>query len=969
MSTHVAQWQWSTGYNSTLSFFTFYGNYMYFPNTSSNKIVQTNLDGTIVNASWASINSPISCIVYNNYLYVTEYNGGNVKQIFINKDGSSGAISTFATGFSNPVTCVVATVNNIDYLFVMNFSSRMISKLSLTSNKSNDQMNWASVPSDSYSMDVYNGNLYIANNGGGKIIQINLLIPTTRNNNWASGTQGVTYPVGLVISNGYLYVSNNSGGQQWINKISLTKPDTNYLSNWITGIPTPVGMAKDDDNFLYVLSQNQSIYKINYSLLDNPFWSSEVYNSGVRNAFYFTFAEDGYCYFPVGLSIIQTKPDGTIVDRNWITFDNQNFPTSACVAVNGYLYCGCYQTVTRISLSDKSIIYSWASLEANSGGKQILTDGTYLYVGCGFAGIVTRINISTRSSSSSSGSDIIARSPEGDIYYSDGGLRISKNNSLFVTLPAADYRTNIYTRGLCVVGSYLYVTRFIESQNYELIGGRIYQISLSNPSVIFIFQDNVIGVKTLTYYNDYLYAFGGYGGYIGKYYLAEIPNDPYWSNSTEFNGNLSGLTFDGIYAYYADTGNNRIIKLNLNGTINTLNWALPGTNPQCSVVYNGYLYVTNSGGSAITQILISNPTVINRNWASVPPNCGGIVVYGDLLNPALYVASYQNGTISKIPINIDNTAGTLTTVITGLNNPLQMVVDKTYLYVANSGNNTISKIILSNPPAVVNYNWASLINTNNGLSYPSGLIISNGYLYVSNLNNNTISQILLYNPSVYNTIWKKSIDGLNGPSGLGTNGKYLYVSIVSSSPQSIGRYLLPIGPPIPPPCFKKDTKILTDKGYIPVQYLRKGDLVKTLRNEYKAIEMIGKKYISHDASQERSKIQLFICRREKYPELFEDLILTGCHSLLVDKFTSDEQREKTIKTNGDIYITDNKYRLPAYADEKADIYELSGIYAVYHLALENEDYYMNYGIYANGLLAETCSRRFLKEYSGMNMID
>ena len=30
-------------------------------------------------------------------------------------------------------------------------------------------------------------------------------------------------------------------------------------------------------------------------------------------------------------------------------------------------------------------------------------------------------------------------------------------------------------------------------------------------------------------------------------------------------------------------------------------------------------------------------------------------------------------------------------------------------------------------------------------------------------------------------------------------------------------------------CFKEDSKILTDKGYIPIQDLRKGDLVKTLK--------------------------------------------------------------------------------------------------------------------------------------------
>ena len=33
-----------------------------------------------------------------------------------------------------------------------------------------------------------------------------------------------------------------------------------------------------------------------------------------------------------------------------------------------------------------------------------------------------------------------------------------------------------------------------------------------------------------------------------------------------------------------------------------------------------------------------------------------------------------------------------------------------------------------------------------------------------------------------------------------------------------------------------------------------------------------------------------------------------------------------------------------------------------------KDYFMNYGIYANGLLVETCSKRYLKELSKMDLL-
>jgi uncharacterized protein YjbI with pentapeptide repeats len=171
------------------------------------------------------------------------------------------------------------------------------------------------------------------------------------------------------------------------------------------------------------------------------------------------------------------------------------------------------------------------------------------------------------------------------------------------------------------------------------------------------------------------------------------------------------------------------------------------------------------------------------------------------------------------------------------------------------------------------------------------------------------------------------------------------------------------------PCFKEDTKILTIQGYKLIQDLRKGDLVKTLKHDYKPIDMIGKREIYHPASKERIKDQLYKCSQENYPEIFEPLIITGCHSILVDNFTSEEQKQKVIEVNGNTYVTDNKYRLPACADPRASVYETVGIYTIYHLALENDDYYMNYGVYANGLLVETCSKRYLKELSNMTLIE
>jgi hypothetical protein len=166
-------------------------------------------------------------------------------------------------------------------------------------------------------------------------------------------------------------------------------------------------------------------------------------------------------------------------------------------------------------------------------------------------------------------------------------------------------------------------------------------------------------------------------------------------------------------------------------------------------------------------------------------------------------------------------------------------------------------------------------------------------------------------------------------------------------------------------CFKENSQILTPSGYKLIQELKAGDLVKTSQNGYKPIYKIGYAEITHPCSEERIKDQLYKCSSENYPELFEDLVITGCHNILVDSFKDEKEREEAKKINSvkdeDVYITENKYRLPACVDERTTVYEVKGDHKIYHFALENEDNYMNYGVYANGLLVETTSKRFMDE--------
>lgn len=50
-----------------------------------------------------------------------------------------------------------------------------------------------------------------------------------------------------------------------------------------------------------------------------------------------------------------------------------------------------------------------------------------------------------------------------------------------------------------------------------------------------------------------------------------------------------------------------------------------------------------------------------------------------------------------------------------------------------------------------------------------------------------------------------------------------------------------------------------------------------------------------------------------------------------------------------------------FLNKNADPYLIGGVYTVYHIALENNDKNANYGIFANGLLVETCSIDYIKK--------
>jgi hypothetical protein len=237
-------------------------------------------------------------------------------------------------------------------------------------------------------------------------------------------------------------------------------------------------------------------------------------------------------------------------------------------------------------------------------------------------------------------------------------------------------------------------------------------------------------------------------------------------------------------------------------------------------------------------------------------------------------------------------------------------------------------------------------------------VIAYGSSYVINEN------IYIGNTSPY-TRWRIAVVlGDTAPTGTYNNGfDLLTLGLAQTS-----YYLYPSAP-----CFLEGTKVLClvddVKTYIPIETIKQGTQVLTSRDGFKKVVHIGKGNIQNPENSERTENRLYECTPEKYPELTENLHITGCHSILVDNI-SDTQREQTIKHLGKIFVTDKKYRLMACIDERCEPWNKPGSYTIWHLALENIDERMNYGIYVNGgLLVETCSINFLKKNSNMTLIE
>jgi sugar lactone lactonase YvrE len=288
-----------------------------------------------------------------------------------------------------------------------------------------------------------------------------------------------------------------------------------------------------------------------------------------------------------------------------------------------------------------------------------------------------------------------------------------------------------------------------------------------------------------------------------------------WSGSADGTGSAArfcvpyGITTDGTNLYVADTYNNTIRTIVIStGAVTTLAGTLgsgsaDGTgsaarfwDPRGITTDGTNVYVTDRRNGTVRQIVISTGVVTTLAGTYYFPV--GITTDGT----NLYVADTFNHTIRKIVIS----TGAVTTFAgsggygsadgTGsaasFHSPSGITTDGTNLYVADTDNHTIRKIVIATSVVTTFAGAAGSSGSADGtgsvarFDSPYGIATDGTNLYVADTFNQTIRQIVISTGSVTTLAgsagWFGWADGtgsaarFQSPSGITTDGTNLYVT-------------------------------------------------------------------------------------------------------------------------------------------------------------------------------------------------
>ena len=501
---------------------------------------------------------------------------------------------------------------------------------------------WATENLDYPSQMVnYDGYMYVGNWSSNTIIKISLTDPSD-NQTWVT----TPYPISsLTIYNGYLYVSNYFNGG--IGQISLTDPSTDYNFNWaVTGDNNPIGLAIYD-GYLYVAIENiDSILKIN--LLTG---SSEVF-ADTGNFPQYLIIHDGYIYVTnyddstIG-QISLTRPDISN-NQGWAS---TGYNPEGLGIYDGYIYVANYDdyTIGKISLTDPNGDNNQYWLETHDAPLCILISNSYMYYDMPDYNIISRYYMLDIPDWTSTGNYAV------DLVISGGYIYVSNNNDdtiskISLSDPSGDsnlsWVPNCKTpHGLDIYGDYIYV-----ANGYDGTIGKISLIDPSgdnNQSWAATENSNIRGIK-IDSSGEYIYVASAGASSITRIKL----NDP---NSIVNNWAITGtyptgLVIDGDYIYVSNQNSSTIGRISLtdpsgNNNQDWVTFPIVYT-PSGLLIINGYMYVMNSNDYSIAKINLIDP-MINSLWTNTLYYSYGIKCD----NSYLYTANTYYNNISRFVLS------------------------------------------------------------------------------------------------------------------------------------------------------------------------------------------------------------------------------------------------------------------------------------------------------------------------------
>jgi hypothetical protein len=375
---------------------------------------------------------------------------------------------------------------------------------------------------------------------------------------------------------------------------------------------------------------------------------------------------------------------------------------------------------------------------------------------------------------------------------------------------------------------------------------------------------------------------------------------------------------------------------------------------------------------------------VSATWASDPYSTQWLV---DKINPTTYERTtliYGNSTMFE---GVGSSTNALTSIAFDSDDNIYIGTQGGYLTKWNkSGTRLMTPIQIATPNGNFDALFFNCHKATNTL-YARG----NGSSYVYAINTTTFSKTIFANATLDYSQMTVSIDNnenrlyfnnyrfdLNPVPTITFNSAITVsanvLQIYDPSDNALGNRIILDGIY---PCFKEGSKILrfdpeTDmESYVPVETLRRGDLIQTATCGYKTVAFIGRGVLRNpvDDPDRKNRLYRFRDAHKKHPPLY----LTGEHCLLYKEKDIPESKRREVREHmGDDYITETYYRVPACLDDKGEPYKAkSGSeepVTIWHFALEHNNLYNNYAVWANGILVETCSIDFLTKKSSMELV-